>query len=424
MSEHYSHVRRNLFSLTGDFVSFSIGFAFFDPLVIVPAFARALNGPEMVIGALAAVRVIMVTLPQVWAASMLAASPRKKPLLAWSSLGGRLPVLLLAFATLYGARQHPALVLAMLGLTVLLFFTSEGLNSISWPDMVGKVLPPTIRGRFLGVGQLLSSGGALLAGYAMRHILAADALVFPDSWALIFACAFVGLIGSLGFILLIRESPSDKPAAPVDVRKHVGLLFHYLRQDERLRRVVAVQVLLYTASATFPFFVIRAQDLVPDISAMLGGFVIVQNLGGMTAALACGYLVDRIGSWAAVRVGAAAECVALGLVALAPLMPQPQIIYLAAFFPLGLFTGSSWWVFTSYLMDIADEERRPGYLAASGILTSPVFVASLIVGAVFSSMTAEIVFGVALVFALLALGLSFTLARMRAGRPLPRSDGA
>ncbi len=418
MTEHHTHVRHNLVCLTGDFVAFSIGFAFFDPLVIVPAFVRALNGPELVIGALAAVRVIMITVPQVWAASVLSTSPRKKPLLAWSSLGGRLPVLLLALATLWAASQHPALVLLLLGLAVLLFYTSEGLNSISWPDIVGKVLPPTIRGRFLGMGQLLSSGGAALAGYAMRHILSVDTFAFPSNWALVFACAFVGLMGSVGFILAIREKPGPGQEGPIDVRKHIGLLARYLREDLRLRRLVTVQVLLYTASATFSFFVVRAQDLIPSSGTLLGNLVIVQNLGGMVAALACGYLIDRVGSWAAVRLGALAECVALALVTVAPFLPHAEILYLVAFFPLGLFTGSSWWVFTSYLMDIADEERRPGYLAASGVLTSPVFVASLIIGAVFHPATAELVFGVGLACALVAFALSLRLARMRAGRPL------
>lgn len=420
MSQRYPHVRRNLISLTGDFVSFSIGFAFFDPLVIVPSFVQALGGPELVIGALAAVRTIMVTLPQIWAATMLAALPRKKPLLVWSSIGGRLPVLFLALAVLWAAQRQPALVLLILGLAVLLFFTSEGLNSISWPDMVGKVLPPSIRGRFLGMGQLLSSGGALLAGYAMRRILASESLAFPHNWALIFACAFAGLMASVVFIGMIREAPTTSVTPVVNVRKHVGLLASYLRDDARLRRVVLVQLLLYSASAVFPFIVVRAQDLVVDGNEILGSLVIAQNLGGMVAALACGYLVDRVGSWAAVRTGAVAECLALGLVLLAPLAPQPHTIYLLAFFPLGLFTGSSWWVFTTYLMDIATEEQRPSYLAASGVLTSPSFIVSLLVGALFTSARAELIFGAALVCALVALGVSMTLTRMRAGRPLPQ----
>lgn len=412
----HPHVRRNLISLMGDYVFFAIGLAFFDPLIIVPSFTQALTGSEMMVGLLAALRVIVITLPQVWAASMLAAQTRKKPLLVASSLGGRLPVLLLAIAVYLAAADRPTLVLLVLGFAVIMFYTSEGLNSISWPDLVAKVLPAAIRGRFLGIGQLLSSIGALAAGYAVRRILASEALPYPNNWALIFVFAVVFLVGSAIWMLWIREEPGTSSSSKVDVRKHIGLLFQYLRQDAALKRIVTVQVLLFLGGAAFPFLALRAQTLIANGQGMLGTFIIAQNLGAMLAALTCGILVDRVGSWAAVRVGALAQCLALTLAVLAPLAPSAAVVYTVAFFLVGLVTGSGWWVFSAYLMDIADEDRRASYFAASGVLTSPSFIAALVIGAVFTAATAEAVFGVGLLFALSALGLSLTLAKFRAGR--------
>jgi hypothetical protein len=412
------HVWRNLIGLTGDFATFAVGLTFFDPLVIVPAFAQALTGSEIAIGALSALRVIMITLPQIWAASLMASRPRKKPLLIWSSLGGRLPLILLALSVLGWSTERPWLVMGILGLAVLLFYTSEGFNSIFWPDIVGKVLPASIRGRFLGLGQLIASGGALAASFAVHRILTAEALPFPANWALLFGLAFAGTMASVGFMGLIHEEPTPPATSMADLRKHVGLLVSYLRRDRRLQRIIAVQVLLYSASAAFPFFVIRAQDLVADPTALIGNLLIVQSLGGMLAALACGYLVDRVGSYAAVRVGAAAECLALALAVVAPWVPLALPLYLAAFFLIGLVTSSIWWVFTTYLMDIAADDARAGYFATSGVLTSPTFIVSLLIGATFHSDTAELVFGAALLLGLVALALSMTLARVRAGQPI------
>jgi len=101
----------------------------------------------------------------------------------------------------------------------------------------------------------------------------------------------------------------------------------------------------------------------------------------MAVALICGYVVDRLGSWATVRLGTAFETVTLALVTLAPFLGLPYVIYLIAFALLGFVTASSWWTFTAYLMDMAETDRRPAYLAASGVLKSPVFVASVAVGA-------------------------------------------
>ena len=90
---------RNFIALLGDYVMFAIGFAFYDPLVIVPAFVKEFTGSDLLIGLFSALRILMITLPQLWAASYLVARPRKKPLLVWSTFGGRFPLLLLIAAT-------------------------------------------------------------------------------------------------------------------------------------------------------------------------------------------------------------------------------------------------------------------------------------------------------------------------------------
>ena len=131
MAESHPWLRRNLLLLLVDFVAFSIGFAFFDPLVIVSTFAQALTGSELAVGALSTLRFVFVTVPQIWAAGVLTASARKKPLLLWSSIGGRLPVALMAPVILLLAPTAPLLVLGMLAIAIALFYTSEGLNGIS-----------------------------------------------------------------------------------------------------------------------------------------------------------------------------------------------------------------------------------------------------------------------------------------------------
>ena len=381
MAESHPWLRRNLLLLLVDFVAFSIGFAFFDPLVIVPTFAQALTGSELAVGALSALRIVFVTVPQIWAAGVLTASARKKPLLLWSSIGGRLPVALMAPVILLLAPTAPLLVLGMLAIAIALFYTSEGLNGIAWPDIVGKLLPAGIRGRFLGLGQLLSSLGALAGGYLIQRILSGAGPGFPSNWALIFLCATIGFFASALAISLLRERPDHPPKETGNVRESVALLGHAVREDPRLRRIVVVELMLGTATSVFPFFVIRAGDLVARGQSVLSSYNIAQNLGGMAAALICGYVVDRPRSWATVRLGTAIETGTLALVTLAPFLGPPYAIYLIAFALLGFVTASSWWTFTAYLMDMAETDRRPAYLAASGVLKSTVFVASVAVGA-------------------------------------------
>ena len=412
-----STVRRNFAALTGDFVLFSIGFAFFDPVVVVPAFVQAFTGSKLVVGLLAALRVLTITLPQLWAASFLVARPFKRPLLIFSSLGGRLPILALAIATVLWAGRAPWAVIAVLGLTVAAFFTSEGVNGISWPALVGKAIPAEIRGRFFGFGQLFSSLGALAAGYGVRLLLGLGETSDPQRWAALFGCAFVGVMLSVGSMLFIREEPDVKIAPRVDLGRSLRAMAGFLRTERWLRRLVAVQLVLGTAAATFAFFVVRARELIPGSDRLIGLFLILQNLGGVAAALICGQLIDRVGSWLAIRVVAVAQVVALSAAFLAGVMGAPLACYAIAFCLLGFVGGSSWWSLSAYLLDMASDEERPIYLAVSGVLSSPTFLSSILVGGLFELLDAEVVFAAALLLSAAGVLLAWTIPRAQSPKP-------
>ncbi len=404
-------LRRNLLVLGGDMTMFFVGFVFWDPTVVVPAFVKDLTGSEFMVGLLSAIRLTMITLPSLLAASVLSVQRRNKPLLVWASIGGRVPVLLLAGVTFLLAGRTPWMVVGALAATVALFYASEGMNSISWPAVIGKVIPAGMRGRLMGTGQLLSSVAGLGSGALVRLILGRADLPSSTRWAMIFCCAFVGFLLSWIAITLIHEEPGEVTATRVDMRSILRTMWGQLRADVRLRRVVAVQLLLGIAAAVYPFFVVRAQDLVADSDAQLGIYLILQNLGGGLAALICGQLVDHVGSWSAIRLQAVVPGLALLAVILARVLGLAQPFYLLAFFLLG-FTTSSWWSFTAYLLDLAPPAQQPTYLAASGILNSPTVISSLLVGGLFAVVGAENLFAIALALSLVGMVLAFRLAKV------------
>jgi MFS family permease len=412
--------RQNVLALGADFCLFTIGFAFFDPFVVVPAFVKQFTGSDLMVGVLAALRVLTISLPQLWAASVLMARPRKRPLLMASSIGGRLPIAVLAVSTLLWAARWPWLVVAVLGLAVAAFYTSEGLNSVSWPALVGKVIPDEIRGRFLGFGQLFSSLAAIGAGYVVRTVLGQGLWSEPQRWAALYGCGFVALMLSVGSMFFIREQAEVVVSSKVDLGASIRAMVGFVRTSAWLRRFVTTQFVLGTAAATFSFFVVRARQLIPSggpgggSDQLLGLFVILQNLGGVAAALVCGQLIDRVGSWLAIRVVAVVQVAALATAILGGVPGAPQGFYLVAFLLLGFVGGSSWWSQSAYLLEMATDEQRPIYLAASGVLNSPTFLSAILVGAALEFWVAEAVFGVALALSAVAAALAWSLPRSRA----------
>ncbi|MCE5257998.1 MAG: MFS transporter [Chloroflexi bacterium] len=420
MAQQSDHIRHNVLVLSADFIFFSIGLTFWDPVVVVPSFVQDLTGSTVAVGLLTAVRVLVFTIPQIWAASYLMGKPYKKPLLVWSSLGGRLPLALLALATLLWAKSAVWLVGVILAVTYAAFYTSEGLNGISWPDLVGKVIPAHIRGRFLGAGQLFSSLGALGAGYLVKVILGANGLSYPINWVVLFTCALGGMMLSLGAISLTREEADETlPQSTVNVRRDALAVVNCLRADSRLRHLITVQLILGLAGATFPFLVIRAREVVVAGDEILGLFLIAQNLGGMISALLLGNLIDHIGSWAAIRILTIVQVACLLVVSIGSLAGYYWATYLVAFALLGFVNGGAWWSYTSYILDIASEKMRPLYLAASGILQVVNALSAVLVGLLLNVFTAEAVFGAAAALSAAGAALAWTLPKFKPRRHSP-----
>jgi len=233
----------------------------------------------------------------------------------------------------------------------------------------------------------------------------------PGRWALLFTCAFVGLMLSLVSMLFIREEPDDKVSTQISVRESVRSMWGYLRTDGSLRRVVIVQLILSFASAAFPFFVVRAREVFPGNDAIIGAFVTTQSVGGAAAALVGGYLIDKVGSWAAIRLGAVVQVVALLAVTFAGFVGPAQVFYFVAFFLLGFVISSGWWSFSAYLLDMATEEQRPIYLATNGMLNSLTIANPIIVGGLFELLLPELVFAVTAALSLIGAALAWTLRK-------------
>ncbi|MGC9394014.1 MAG: MFS transporter, partial [Anaerolineae bacterium] len=227
---------------------------------------------------------------------------------------------------------------------------------------------------------------------------------------------FVGLTLSLVTMFFIREEAEDKVPGRTDVRHGLRMMLHYLRADASLRRAVITQIVLWTAGAASPFFIVYAREAFVGNDAIIGALLTTQSIGGVAAALICGHLIDRVGSWAAIRLAAVTQTVSLLAVILAGVLGAPAVFYFTAFFLLGFVTASLWWSFSAYLLDIADDEQRPIYLATSGILSGVTVLNPLIVGALFETLLPGTVFIIMAVLSAGGCALTWTL---RKGRAIP-----
>ena len=186
-------------------------------------------------------------------------------------------------------------------------------------------------------------------------------------------------------------------------------MWQYLHEDRWLRSVIIAQLTMSTASAAFVFLIVRVRQVVPEAGDMIGTFVVLQSVGSAAAALVGGLLVDKVGSWAAIRAASFAVILVLLTATLAGFGVGSLPLYFLAFACMGFVGGASWWSFSAFMLDLASEERRPIYLATSGILTSVTVLNPVIAGALFETLLPEVVFGGAGILAVVGLALVWKL---------------
>src|SRR5207302_392737 len=141
-------------ALGADYALFVVGLAFASQSTILPAFAAYLGAPNVVIGAIPAVMTLGWFMPSLFAAGHTETLERKLPFLVRYTIWERVPFIVLALAAFFLADRAPALTLGVMLLMLLIVTGVGGALMPAWMDLIGRVVSVTLRGRFVGFGNL------------------------------------------------------------------------------------------------------------------------------------------------------------------------------------------------------------------------------------------------------------------------------
>jgi MFS family permease len=148
-----------------------------------------------------------------------------------------------------------------------------------------------------------------------------------------------------------------------------------LRRDANYRRLFFTQVLSAGLGFSLPFYVVLAREVFGASDSATGVFLVTQTLGATAATAIWGRLSTRQGNRQVVLITILAQAV-IPIYALflsvgfsQELHGAPEWVVTAAFAPIFLLIGAtmsgSMIGFTSFLLDIAPEDRRPTYIGMS-----------------------------------------------------------
>ncbi|MBM4440408.1 MAG: MFS transporter [Candidatus Rokubacteria bacterium] len=401
------HLRWNVIALGLDYGLFMVGLALMSTATILPAFAESLGASSVLIGAIPAVMTLGWFLPPLFAAAHTERLPYKLPfVLKWTGWE-RVPFLGLALIAFFLAERAPRLSMWLVLAMLLVMTAFGGMLMPAWTDLVARVLPGRLRGRFFGFanvfGTLGGLAGSALTAWALRTLPASTAY----GVCFLAASVFVGL--SWVALMVVREPPPTGEPAKADFWTHLRGVPALLRRDTNFRWYLVGRALMLCSVVGSGFFTVYALRVLSAPPADVALYTALMLGGQIVGQLVLGWVGDHAGHRIVMVVAACAAAV-MNVVALAAGTPHA---FGAVFAVNGLFNAALQVSVLNMVFDLAPTPaQNPTYVGIEKTFLAPFgFALPLLGGLLVDAAGYPLVFGIGLA-ASLACG-AVLLVRVR-----------
>jgi len=410
------HLRRNWTAFFSDNFFFGIGLTFASVSTILPAFAALLTDNKIIIGATAAVWTGAWLLPQIFAAHWLSDKTRKWPVMFWGELIGRPIMIAFVVWVLVTGLRFPTLTLIFFFIAITYFRMTDAVVALAWFDLLGKALAPELRGRLIGVGQVLTGVAALGAGVLIRYVFSDQGPAFPYNYAVVFGLAALCFTLSEIACVFVVEQPEAVAEVRPTIREYLPQLARLLQSDQAFRRVTLVRLLAGLGTLASTFYVLYATRVLSLPPQSIGLFAGAATGGAALAGVLLGVVADRLGThrviqvitWCQFAVPVMALLVHFGVFGSAAGAVFPLLYVL-----MGAFDGSVMLGFLNYVLEISLPGQRPTYMGLTNTLSGLLVLVPLAGGWVLEHSSYPLLFGLAAMGTLPAALLALTLPNPR-----------
>lgn len=381
-SENYPDLRWNFRMGVANGVAFRLHDTLINPGLVLVVFLAHLTDNPILLGMVAPLWLGGLMLPQLWVGNRVQGRDRSLPLYKMVSLIRSLLWLALVLGT--ATLEAPTALIAVLFAFLLVYPLTWGVGALAFTDIVGKTIPPRLRGPFFSwrmtLGGLLALGG----GEFVRRVLSPDFPPgFPHNFALIFAATAVTTITGLLFFHAVREPVTVARVGfirPKGLREQGRAVRRILGENWLYRRFILARVALYLAANTTSLVVVYAgaRFALPLENAPI--FLIVDT--------ATELITVALGGWLSLRLGnrpLALAAAALGLVAFAmTTLASPTNLsahlalpyFIAVFALLAAYRGMSFIGTAALNLNIAPPDQRPLYIGLGNTVLGLAFYVS------------------------------------------------
>ncbi|WP_222564330.1 hypothetical protein [Novilysobacter antarcticus] len=337
-----------------------IGDLLINPKTVLAWLIVAVGAPQALVGVLVPIRESGSLIPQL----VIGAWVRRHPVRKWFWVMGAIlqGLVVLGMAASVWLLQGLPAALSVIGLLVL-FSVSRGFCSVAMKDVQGKSVPKSRRGRLAGLASTLSGVVALIVGLLLFEGGSDPSMRF---YSLLLMAAGLCWFVAAAVFSGVDEFHGETAGGGNALREAIGSLGLLVR-DAPFRNFVIARAFLLASALGSPFVVVLAQQR-SESAVLLGGFVVASGLASALSASVWGFMADASSRQVMILGGGLAALVCLfvaGVTLLAPSWRVGGWFYPAAFFVLAIAHSGVRIGRKTYLVDMAEGNKRTDYTAVS-----------------------------------------------------------
>ncbi len=352
-----------------------LGMSLVSVQTILPIFIKELGGSPMSIGSVQVMWTIGQNIPSVFVAHLLQRRILFKPPMVFWGLAHRIMLLVCGLAAflLIGKISSDTAVPLFLFL-IFLIPAVGGFSGLPWFQVFTKTVPVKIRGRLMGIRQLLGSAAGAIGGSLISLIL--YAVVFPTNYALLFFGAFFFTMISFNFLVRVVEQPSvveGKEGIQLNIFSEAKRIIRTNKNFRNFLFADAFTLMSLAASSFYAVYAVEKFSLPPSYAGTFTAIVMITN---MAANILFGIVADTYGHKVNLLVFALCSACA-GLFAI---LSTNILMYGFVFFFLACATQIQAISRLPFVAEMCRENERPVYIGIVNTITAPTVFIGLVFG--------------------------------------------
>lgn len=372
---------------------FSLGEAASNPGLVLTLLVRQLGGSFFLISLLPVIQNIGYLLPQLIVGGRVQALPYKMPTYRRFAVIRILAMVAVVVSCFYATQYDHTLALIAIVCSSALFYFGGGVTTLSFQDVVAKIVPANARGRFFGTRQLFGGLLAFLIGGPLVRWLLSDSspFTFPHNFAIIslFSLCCYAMAMAVFATVVEPKAPQVVPALPL--RDALRAAPQMLRDNPLYRRFIWARLCLLIGRLAEPFYIIYITEQLHLPKSTSGSLIAAGAVAAALSNMVWGRLGDRRGmQWLLSFTGTLSILPPL-MMMVAPLMiPFGTYVVLMWILLISLLVGMSsdgtGIAGMTFLLEVAPPEQRPLYMGLANTLLGIGAIVPIIGGLLINSV--------------------------------------